>query len=384
MRILIILTYYRPYTSGLTIHAEREARALLARGHQVVVLTSRHINTLPAHEVMDGVEVYRSKVWARISKGALMPTMFLQGGKLAHQADVIHLHLPQLDAAPIAIICRLRGKPVVVTYHCDLALPSGVVNFIANKVSDVASHITCKLADVIVHNTRDYAENSPFLRRYLEKVFPILPPVVVPEASQDDINAFREKYHLVPGQAIIGMAARLAAEKGVEYMVEALPRVLEKYPQARLLFVGPYQNVLGEEQYARRLLPLVEKLGQHWEFLGVIPAIELAAFFRVSNLMVLPSINSTESYGLVQVESMTCGTPVVASDLPGVRVPVQMTGMGRIVPRANAEALAQAIIEMLDHPDQYRRDPSEIIRLSSPEHVAEEYEKVFMKAKGDL
>jgi glycosyltransferase involved in cell wall biosynthesis len=132
------------------------------------------------------------------------------------------------------------------------------------------------------------------------------------------------------------------------------------------------------------LLPLVEKLGQHWEFLGVIPAIEQAAFFRVSNLMVLPSINSTESYGLVQVESMTCGTPVVASDLPGVRVPVQMTGMGRIVPRANAEALAQAIIEMLDHPDQYRRDPSEIIRLSSPEHVAEEYEKVFMKAKGDL
>lgn len=384
MRILIVLTYYRPYTSGFTIHAEREARALLARGHQVVVLASRHINTLPAHEVVDGVEVYRSKVWARISKGALMPTMFLQGGKLARQADVIHLHLPQLDAAPIAIICRLIRKPVVVTYHCDLALPPGVVNFIANKVSDVASHITCKLVHVIVHNTRDYAENSPFLRHYLGKVYPILPPVEVPRASQTDIDSFREKYHLLPGQPIIGMAARLATEKGVEYMVEALPRVLEKYPQARLLFVGPYQNVLGEEQYARHLAPLIEKLGEHWSFLGNIPAVEQAAFFHILNLTVLPSINRTESYGLVQVESMTCGTPVVASDLPGVRVPVQMTGMGRIVPRANAEALAQAIIEILDHPDQYRRDPSEIIRLSSPEHVAEEYEKVFMKAKGDL
>ena len=382
MKILIAVTYYHPYISGFTLHAEREARALARRGHHVTVLASQHEKSLPLHEILDGVEVYRAKVLMYISKGALMPTMFLQVLILAKQADVVHLHLPQLDAAPIAMLLRLIKKPIVVTYHCDLSLPSGFVNYVANRVSDLANWITCSLADFIVHNTRDYAEHSPFLRRYLHKVVPIFPPVEPLRANDEQVEAFRQKYALTSSKPVIGMSGRLATEKGVEYLVGAMQIVRQRYPNARVLFVGPYQNVLGEEAYARRLAPLIERLGEHWSFLGVLPVLEQSAFFRACDVTVLPSLNPTESYGLTQVESMASGTPVVASDLPGVRVPVQITGMGRIVRRADAEALAQALLEVLDHPDQYRLDPADFLRKSSADYVAQEYEKVFLIAMG--
>lgn len=381
MRILIALTYYRPHYSGLTIHAEREARALVARGHKVTVLTSRFDSSLPAREVRDGVEIIRPRVWLHISKGVIMPSMPLWTWRLARRSDVVHVHVPQLDAAPIAVLSRLLGKPVVMTYHCDLRLPSGFVHGIANLVSNIANHITALAANVIVHNTRDYAEHSPFLHRYLAKVYPILPPVEVTRIGSADIEAFKQKVGIQPGQRIIGMAARLATEKGVEYLAHAIPQVLEKYPQARVLFVGPYRNVVGEEQYAAQLAPILDRLRNHWTFLGILSPVEMSAFFHLCEVTVLPSINSTESYGLVQVEAMTCGTPVVASDLPGVRVPVKTSGMGRIVPPADAASLAQAIMEILAHPEKYRGRPEAIVRPSTPEAVAMAYETVFELAR---
>ncbi len=188
---------------------------------------------------------------------------------------------------------------------------------------------------------------------------------------------FAEKARILPGQRIIGMAARLATEKGVEYLAQALPLVLQKHPTARVLFVGQHQNVFGEEAYARRLAPVIEALGGHWTFLGNLPPVEWAAFFHECELTVLPSLNSTESFGMVQIESMLCGTPVVASSLPGVRQPVSMTGMGRIVPPGDAAALGQAIIEILDHPEDFRGDVSQIARRFAPDTIAGEYETVF-------
>jgi glycosyltransferase involved in cell wall biosynthesis len=380
MRILIALTYYRPHYSGLTIYVERQARALAARGHQVTILTSRFDRSLPAEEVQDGVRVVRLGVALHISKGVIMPAMPWMAWKLARQADVVNLHVPQFDAALIALFSRLQGKPVVLTYHCDLHLPKGFVHTVANRVSDLANHVTATLAGMVVHNTRDYAEHSPFLSRYLNKLIPVYPPVELAPAGEAERAAFRQKHHLQPGQRIIGMAARLATEKGVEYLAQALPQVLERIPQARVLMVGPYQNVVGEEQYSQRVMALIEPLKEHWSFLGVVPPAEMSAFFQESEVTVLPSLNSTESFGMVQVESLLCNTPVVASDLPGVRVPVSRTGSGLIVPAANAEALAQAIIQVLEAPAAFRGEPEGLVQLSTPAAVAEEYENIFALA----
>ncbi|MDD5466410.1 MAG: glycosyltransferase family 4 protein [Anaerolineales bacterium] len=377
MRIFIALTYYRPHYSGLTIYVERLARALAERGHRVTVLTSRYDPQLESHEVRDGVEVIRLNVLMRISKGVLMPAMPLWALKLAKRADVVSLHVPQLDAAFISLISRWLGKPTLLTYHCDLRLPKGLIHKLANQVSHLANRLSALASHAIVTNTRDYAENSSFLQHYLKKLQVIPPPVTLPAIQQADVSAFCQKANILPGQRIIGMAARLAAEKGVEYLVQALPLVLQRHPHARVLFVGQYQDVFGEEVYARKLAPMIQELGEHWTFMGVLPPAEFAAFLRQAEVTVLPSLNSTESFGMVQIESMVCGTPVVASDLPGVRQPVLTTGMGRLVPVADAAALAEAIIAILDDPESYQGDPDRIAQEYASERVAALYESAF-------
>ena len=122
---------------------------------------------------------------------------------------------------------------------------------------------------------------------------------------------------------------------------------------------------------------MIQALGEHWKFLGLLPPAELSAFYQLCELTVLPSTNSTESFGIVQVESMACGTPVVASDLPGVRQPVRMTGMGRVVPIADAHALAESICEVLDQPERYQGDVGGVAKRFSSQHIAEQYEQVF-------
>jgi glycosyltransferase involved in cell wall biosynthesis len=158
-----------------------------------------------------------------------------------------------------------------------------------------------------------------------------------------------------------------------------MPRILQQYPRARVLFAGQYQNVLGEAEYARRLAPLIAGLGDAWKFLGVLDPERMAMFFGACDVTVLPSLNSTESFGLVQIESMLCGTPVVASDLPGVRQPVLSTGMGRIVPRRDAAALAAAILDVIEHRQELTVDPAVLRSIYDPAAVAEKYVALFQE-----
>jgi glycosyltransferase involved in cell wall biosynthesis len=334
-------------------------------------------------EVRDGVTILRPWVVFRISKGVLMPTLPLWAWKLIQQADVVNAHVPQPDAAVIGLISRILNKPFVLTYHCDLLMPKGFVHFLANGISHLTNHFSARLADVIITNTEDYANSSPFLTRYLSKIHAIPPPIELDEVDGLDVERFRKKYGISSGDRIIGMASRLATEKGVEYLVGALPRVIERYPQARVYFAGQHQGVLGEEAYAQKLTSSIQDLGKHWVFLGILPPEEWAVFFHVAEVTVLPSINSTESFGMVQVESMTCGTPVIATDLPGVRHAVKTTGMGVIIPPQDARALASALNEILDRPNGFGGDPNEIKKRYSPDRIATQYESVFSRLISD-
>jgi glycosyltransferase involved in cell wall biosynthesis len=121
-------------------------------------------------------------------------------------------------------------------------------------------------------------------------VIEISPPIELAPVTQSQLEEFRKKYSILPGQRVIGMAARLATEKGVEYLVEALPLVLARFPEARVLFAGQYQGVLGEETYANRLATYIRELGDHWTFLGMLPPVEWSAFFHAAEVTVLRAL----------------------------------------------------------------------------------------------
>jgi glycosyltransferase involved in cell wall biosynthesis len=246
-----------------------------------------------------------------------------------------------------------------------------------------ANHIAARLVDKVVAYTDDYAKHSPFLSRYMHKLRVIPPPVEVVPPSAADLNTFAQKFQLqlatcnLQPAPIIGMAARLATEKGVEVLVDALEIVRQTYPAARVLFAGPYKNVLGEEAYAARLQPRFAALGDHWTFTGSLKGAELSAFFASCDMTILPSLNSTESFGLVQVESMLCGTPSICSNLPGVRTSVQRTGMGQVVPIGDAQALAAAIMQVYAHRSAFVRPRHEIEQFYSTTQSVQGYEKLY-------
>ncbi|MFO7680579.1 MAG: glycosyltransferase family 4 protein [Chloroflexota bacterium] len=377
MKILEVLTYYRPWVSGLTIYVERLSRALAEMGHDVTVLTSQYEKELPRYEVSNGVKIVRAPVALRVSKGVLMPEFGPMAWKLAHRVDVIHLHLPQFDAPGVAMRGRLLGKPVVLTYHCDLKLPQGAFNRMVDRVVQFQNNSAGHLADAVVTYTRDYGTHSPYLSQYLDKKLHIIPPPVELDACTDeDALRFREKYGL-NGRSVIGISARLAAEKGVEVLLNALPLVLAAHPNALVLHAGPYEHILGEEAYAARLEPLFQQYKDIYHRLGTLHGAELTAFYKNLDVLCVTSLNSTESFGLVQIEAMTHHVPVAACSLPGVRQPVTMTGMGEVTEIGDHEALAAAIIRILDDKEAYQRSSELIADTFSPQQTAAAYLALF-------
>lgn len=142
----------------------------------------------------------------------------------------------------------------------------------------------------------------PVLRQCRNKRELIPPPIYIPKPKAPDVEAFRLK-HAPDNETLIGFAARFATEKGLEYLAQAIPDIKKHIPKIKGRFAGPCINVAGEESYRNRVMPLITALNGKWEFLGVLGDV-METFYAACDVTVLPSVNCTESFGLVQVESM--------------------------------------------------------------------------------
>lgn len=378
MKILIVLTYYRPHISGLTIYAERLAKAFVSRGHEVTVLTSGFKKELAAEEIVEGVRIVRAPVLFRLSKGVIMPTFGLIANRLVREADVIQLHLPQFDAAGISFRGRLLRKPTVITYHCDLLMPPGLFNRIANLGVSFMNQLTGMFTHRIVTYTQDYADNSAYLKRYFNKLKIIPPPVVLPAVKKESVESFAREHNPQNRHPVIGMATRFASEKGVEVLLKALPEVIREYPDAVVQFVGTYQKVFSEQAYFERLRPEIEKYqaSGNWQFLGELDPEQMAKYYPNLDVLTVPSLNSTEAFGLVQIEAMMNGVPCVTSSLPGVRQPVKIHDMGAIFPIGDSQALAKSLIAVIKTGKANFKNKLDFSRYQ-PDDIAQAYEELF-------
>ena len=376
MRILMSLTYYQPNVSGLTIYVERLAAKLVERGHGVTVLTAQHDHALAVEEVIEGVKVVRVPAPLSVGKAPLMPRYADTAYRLAKEHDILHLHLPQLEASLAAGAAKKAGKPVLFTYHCDLQLPAGLINRAFDAGVYAANYTTGTLADGIVAYTQDYAGHSPLLKRFKEKITVIKPPVIQDPPTRDEIADFKAKHGLGNGP-VLGFASRLATEKGIEYGIGALPQLIESFPDLQVVFAGPYKNVVGEAEYRAKIEQMLIPYNDRWVLAGTLKGRDLAAFYGAIDLLLMTSINSTESFGLVQVEAMLCGTPVVATNLPGVRQAVTMTGMGEIAAIADSASLANAIDKVLASSETYIKSRPDIEQIFNLDQTIADYESLY-------
>ncbi|TYP89862.1 glycosyltransferase family 4 protein [Blastococcus xanthinilyticus] len=326
--VLIGLNYYAPYVSGLTNVARDVAVGLVERGHRVKVVTSRHDPELPPHETLDGVDVERTPVVARFGKGVISPTLVTRTVAASRTARVTNLHLPMLEAGVIAGAC---ASPVVVTYHCDVSLPPGALNAVQRVAVDASSRRALRKAAAVVVTSDDYARHS--------RLWPAMEgrTVAIPPSCHQrpaGTPRFRD------GDGLhVGFLGRIVEEKGLQFLVRGFQEFAA--PDSRLVIGGDFANVAGGS-VVDEIRGLVDG-DPRIRMLGFLPDEDIADFYASLDVFALPSINAFEAFGIVQVEAMMTGVPALASDLPGVRTPVQETGFGVVVRRRDASAIAEGL-----------------------------------------
>jgi glycosyltransferase involved in cell wall biosynthesis len=286
---------------------------------------------------------------------------------------VVNCHIPQFEAVIICLWAKLLKKKIVLTHHCDLSSWPGIVNQITEKATAVSLFISGLLADKIVTYTKDYAKHSNYLERFKDKLVYLLPPVKLEgaEGNSGIKKAFsRAKYR-------IGFAGRIAQEKGIEYLLASIPLLKEEFKDDFKLFLaGPGKEVVGGG-FKDGIRKSAERHKDYVVFLGPLSRGEMTSFYGMLDVLVLPSTQRLESFGFVQVEAMLSGCPVVASNLPGVRIPVKLSGMGETFPVADVKALAKSIVEVVRHRRDYIKQKGEIRRVFNYTNSIEGYEKLY-------
>ena len=369
----MLLQYYAPHRTGLTLHVQNLAEELVRRGHHVTVITARHDVSMPKRSIENGVLVHR--LWAplRVSRGMIMPSHPIHVARAMGRADVISMHTPMFETAFVGALAQMRRKPVVITHHGDLVLPPGGFGRLIERMVRRLHRIAMRSATRVVAYSEDYASHSMYLAGYADKTVAITPPLSIPDADPKGSAAMRQR--LVPASApMIGFAGRFVREKRPDVALRSLETVQRLQPGAVLVFAG--ENVIPYEDTWKRNGALVARHLEHLRFLGMVSdRQELADFYAACDVLVLPS--DTECFGLVQVEAMLCGTPVVMTDIPGGRVPVQRTGMGLLVRPGDPVALGQAILHVLEDPKRFRRTREEVVAALGLDTTIARYEEVF-------
>lgn len=377
MKLLFTISLYYPYISGLTVSPARIAENLIKRGYIIRLLTTLHQNGLKEREIINGVEIVRVPYLFRISKGFIMPYYFWHAFNEVRKADVVIVNLPQFEGFIPAVFAKLLRKKLVSFYHCEVKLQETIFNMIFGNLLHLANFISLMLADKVITYTQDYASRSKLLPNFIDKLTFIYPPIAKLQVDEK----FKKQLQCTPSikktRYIIGVAARIASEKGIEYLIEAIPDLKKELGEDFIIiFAGPKEPI-GEEKYWTKLSPLICKYEKHITFLGKIPSEGMGAFYSILDVLVLPSINSTEAFGMVQVEAMLCGVPVVVTDLSGVRIPVQKTQMGEIAKIKDVGDLADKIVRVLTNRKKYIKKRSFIERTFSLNETINKFQELL-------
>jgi glycosyltransferase involved in cell wall biosynthesis len=356
--LLVCLSYYHPNVSGLTISAAEQAEAFVRKGHPAAVIAARP-NGTAAREEINGVRVFRSWMAGRIGKAPVMPLYPLTMWRALDGMAMVGIHMPCPEAGMAAMIARLRGRRVIISYVTSISTADRASR-IVRAIAGLSHLVAGLLADRIQVVSKDYADNSTFCRLFKKKLRYAVIPTPFPPEDQLFQALKRPKGD---GPLHIGYVGRLARQKSLGVLLDAFERLSDAVGREVVLHLcGPAADIIGESDWQKTLQAANASDGRI-RYHGVLHGADLQAFYGGLDLMVLPSTDRQESFGLVQVEAMLQGVPVVASDLAGMREPVRQTGMGLLSKPGDADDLRACMAQVLTEGPPQRADLARLREL---------------------
>ena len=312
MRIAHITATFPPYLAGTGYVAYYQSRALARLGHDVYVFTA---NTGDDQENIDpvGVHIKRLPAVVRMGNAPILPGLLHLSG-----FDIVHLHYPFISGAEFTWIACRRGKiPYLVNYHNDL-IGVGLREKIFQAYTRLFGGLVLGQAELILAVTLDHAQNCqayPIFQKYDRQIVELNNGVDVDHFTPDwDGQPIRERLNIPASEKVVLFVGALDLAhhfKGLSVLLEAFEHNARE--DTRLLIVGD-----GDMQAYYQASSAALGIDGKTSFVGSIPHSDLPAYFAASDIVVLPS-SPPESFGMVIIEGMACGKPVIGSRIPGLR-----------------------------------------------------------------
>lgn len=348
MKVCHITWEYPPrVVGGIARHVEDLAKALAKLGHEVYVVTLDFPGA-PNYEEVDGVKVYRAPseighphflTWTLLFNNSIEKRL----ADVGVEFDVLHVHDWLTAPAGIAAKHFLR-KPLVVTMHSTEYGRSTLHSVDSFTVDGCEWWATYEANKIIVTTYSMRHEVCGHFHVPWEKVW-IIPNAVDAGKFQVNVdrNSVRARYGVAAHEKLILYVGRLVPQKGVEFLIQAVPKIAAKYAGAKCVIVG-------DGWFRGHLEYLAGMTGQRWRFnfTGFVPDSELVALMRSADVLVVPSIY--EPFGIVALEGMAAEVPVVASQVGGLAEVVQHDRTGEYVYMRSPDSIAWGVDRVLSNP----------------------------------
>jgi len=325
MRLCLLSTDYLPNPGGIAAHVAGLSQALAELGHEVIVLTvSRYRGRAEAYEEQ-GVRVVRVPRLGDRLQGARARLLHraLEDLHAESPLDLVHFHMygPESEATR-----RFGQAPAVFTNHS-----SGFIR-------DVESGLGAALWEEINHAREFIAPSLELLDLLLQLGCPPDHATFIPNAVDHTTFRLSERRRLAG--ATVLCPRRLEPKNGVRFVIEAAPRLLGECPEALILIAGD-----GSEAADLRRRSAELGLGDRVRFLGNVSRTDMPGLVASSDVVVLPSLK--EATSVAGLEAMACGKPLVGTTVGGLPQIITDGVTGLLVPPADPNALAEAILGLL-------------------------------------
>jgi glycosyltransferase involved in cell wall biosynthesis len=333
LRVAVVTPYYPPSVGGLERYTLQVARALHDHpGFEVVVVTTgTSRRTLVTNE--GGITVVRLAPWFKLSNSPVSGWWPVQLRRLLrrHRIDVVHAHAPTPYLADVATYVAGR-RPVVLTYHAG-----SLVKGIGGPVDALLrTYERAVLPRVLARADRLIAV-SPVATSYATGRAELVPPGV------DTAEFVHGPPPGSPTVLYVGRIQRTSRWKGVQVLLQAFALLARELPAARLVLVGD-----GDDVSTLRAQAATLGVADHVDWRGALAGDDLVRAYQQAAVVALPSLTEAESFGMVLIEAMACGRPVVASRVGGIPQVVRDGVDGLLVAPGDVMALAAALRTLLD------------------------------------